>query len=76
MYLDGAGFVQIFVRSSVEECLRRNATRRSDELVTEQVVRDMANKFEPPDPSRKWEQHLVVIDNNESGVENIALKYA
>lgn len=56
-------FATVFVDVSVEDAVKRNALRISNERVPEATIRRMATQLEPPDGSKHtWEEHSVTID--------------
>ncbi|XP_064600156.1 L-seryl-tRNA(Sec) kinase-like isoform X2 [Liolophura sinensis] len=59
------GFCQVYLSCDVEESVRRNVHRL--ESVQTQVITDMVDKFEIPDPKRNhWERNSVTLLNRKT----------
>lgn len=60
---DSAGFAQVQVTCPIAECISRNASRANP--VPENIIRDMAEKFEVPMPtSHEWERHTIQVSSH------------
>ncbi len=64
---EGAAFGVIHVETPLEVCVRRNEER--DWAPPPEVVRRIAERFEPPDPSRWWESNVIRVDGRNPNVE-------
>ena len=57
-----AGFCVIFVDTPVSEALKRNKQRPPDQCIPDDIILNMASRFEPPAFSKfPWEKYSLVI---------------
>ncbi|KAL0964800.1 hypothetical protein UPYG_G00329120 [Umbra pygmaea] len=56
------GFCQVYVHCPVESCIRRNQSR--PQPLPSDVIVEMANRMEPPNPQRNlWERYSVTLNS-------------
>ncbi|XP_046709124.1 L-seryl-tRNA(Sec) kinase isoform X2 [Silurus meridionalis] len=59
------GFCEVYLHCPLEVCLHRNRVR--GQLLPDDVITEMSNRMEPPNPEKnQWERNSVTVDNTHS----------
>lgn len=58
------GFCQVYLKSSLEQCLERNISRSSKNVVPAPVITEMNSKLQQPKMDNKWEKHTLVFQTD------------
>nr|CAD7408447.1 unnamed protein product [Timema cristinae] len=59
------GFCQIYFECSLQDALKYNSIRKPDRAVSEEVIKRMSYKLEPPNLNSSWEEFSLVLKSHE-----------
>ena len=64
LFADRISFGEVLIKCSIDEALQRN--RQRENVVADDVIIDMAAKFEPPDKQMfSWEGHAIILESDQ-----------